>query len=150
MKNYSGSTMLFNPIYRMPRLTVIKPAKGFTLIELMITVAIIGILAAIAYPSYVQYVIRSNRSAAQAQMLDIANRQQQFLMANRAYATTAAMTASGYTVPPELSSKYIYSITVGSGTVPSFEIKFTPSGGQASDGALTLNSEGVKAPADKW
>jgi len=123
---------------------------GFTLIELMITVAIIGILAAVAYPSYTQYIVRGNRSAAQAQMLDIANRQQQFLLANRAYATKTTLTASGYTLPSTLNGKYDYSITVGTGTVPSFTITFTPAGSQAVDGALTLNSEGVKDPAAKW
>ena len=56
---------------------------GFSLIELMVVVAIITILAVIAYPSYTQYLIRANRSAAQAEMLDIANRQQQFLLTNR-------------------------------------------------------------------
>lgn len=144
--------MLLHSVHHMPRSRVVKPANGFTMIELMVTVAIIGILAAIAYPSYVQYVIRSNRSAAQAQMLDIANRQQQFLLANRAYAATAAMTTSGYAVPPELITKYTFEATVGAGTVPSFLITFTPVVGssQAGDGALTLNSDGVKTPAAKW
>jgi prepilin-type N-terminal cleavage/methylation domain-containing protein len=64
--------------------------RGFTLIELMITVAIVAILAAIAYPSYTQYVIRGHRAAAQAEMMDIANRQQQFFLANRSYAADLA------------------------------------------------------------
>jgi type IV pilus assembly protein PilE len=64
--------------------------RGFTLIELMITVAIVAILAAIAYPSYTQYVIRGHRAAAQAEMMDIANRQQQFFLANRVYASSLA------------------------------------------------------------
>ena len=120
--------------------------RGFTLIELMITVAVIGILAAVAFPSYTQYIVRANRSAAQAQMMDIANRQQQFLLSNRAYATKSMLASSGYTLPAEVSARYGYDITVGTDTVPSFTITFTPVVGapQASDGALTLNSEGVK------
>ncbi|MDO9147481.1 MAG: type IV pilin protein [Hydrogenophaga sp.] len=124
--------------------------KGFTLIELMITVAIVAILASIAYPSYTRYVIRANRTAAQAQMLDIANRQQQFLLSNRTYATAAMLASSGYALPAELSSRYSYAITVGTATVPAYTITFTATGAQASDGVLTFNSEGVKAPAEKW
>lgn len=127
-----------------------KAAKGFTLIEVMITVVIVAILAAIAYPSYRQYIIRSDRAAAQSVMMDIANREQQFLMANRAYADKATVTASGFSVDSDLSAKYDWDITVGTGTVPSFVITFTPKGSQASDVTLTLNHQGVKAPADKW
>ena len=127
-----------------------RPSYGFTLIELMITVAIVAILASVAYPSYQQYVIRSNRAAAQAQMLDIANRQQQFLLANRAYATKTVLESSGYVLPSEVAGRYTYDVPVGTAAVPSFTITFTPRGTQAADGALTLNSAGQKTPADKW
>jgi type IV pilus assembly protein PilE len=125
---------------------------GFTLIELMITVAIVALLAAIVYPSYKAHIVKSNRRAAQAQMLDIANREQQFLLANRAYAAKAALETSGYSLPTTLTSKYSYDVTVGASTVPAFTVTFSPitPGTQADDGVLTFNSEGVKAPADKW
>ncbi|NDZ12174.1 prepilin-type cleavage/methylation domain-containing protein [Variovorax sp. WS11] len=123
---------------------------GFTLIELIITVAVIALLAAIALPSYTQYVIRSKRSAAQAQMMDIANRQQQFMLANRGYADKAALETGGYRLPDDVSSSYDYSITLATGAVPGFTVTFTPKGSQASDVELTLSSEGAKTPSDKW
>lgn len=127
-----------------------KVAKGFTLIELLMAVAIVGILAAIAIPMYQKQMIRGDRSAAQAQMMDIANREQQFLLANRAYADKPTLTASGYSLPPEVSRSYDYTITLGNGAVPTFTITFTPTGSQTSDGALTLDDAGKKLPADKW
>ena len=127
-----------------------KRSQGFTLIELMVVAAIVAILAAIAIPSYQQYIIRGKRSGAQAQMMDIANREQQYLLANRAYASKSALEAGGYSLPSEVASDYSYDVTVGSGSPPTFTITFTPSGSQASDGNLTLTSDGTKTPSSKW
>lgn len=130
--------------------TATRTQGGFTLIEVMMVVAVVGILLAIILPSFQDQIIRGHRAAAKSEMMEIANRQQQFLLSDRAYANTATLTASGYSMPSEVSDHYDFAVTTGAGTVPSFLITFTPKGGQASDGALTLNSEGVKTPAEKW
>lgn len=129
--------------------------RGFTLMELMITVAIVGILAAVAYPAYTSHIIKSNRTAAKAQMMDIANREQQYLLANRSYAekTTAtdpAFTTLSYTMPTELQTRYEYVVATTSTPAPAYTIMFTAKGPQLSDGPLTLTSSGVKSPSSKW
>jgi type IV pilus assembly protein PilE len=126
---------------------------GFTLVELMVTVVIISILAGIALPSYRQYVIRSKRSAAQAAMMDIANREQQFLLANRAYADKATLEANGYALPTEVAESYAWDVQPGAGAAPSFVITFTGTGPQATDNTpepLRLTNTGAKTPAQKW
>jgi type IV pilus assembly protein PilE len=126
---------------------------GFTLIELMITVTVVGILAAIAIPSYRQYIIRGNRSAGESVMMDLANREQQFLLANRSYADTATLTANGYALPSNVSQNYTWSVTAGvdvSSSAPIFTITFTPINGQSSDVTLTLDNQGTKTPIASW
>lgn len=129
-----------------------KPS-GFTLTELLITVAVLSVLISIAVPNYRQFVIRGKRSAAQSVMMDIANREQQFLLANRRYADKTTLVANGFSLPAEVRENYTWDISLGSGSRPSFVITFTGIGSQASDNSpqpLTLSSSGEKAPAEKW
>ena len=126
-------------------------SRGFTLIELMIVVVVVALLATIAYPSYVDQVARARRSAAQAAMMDIANRQQQFFLANRTFASKDSLEASGYALPSDVSRDYTYLIAVSDGPPPRFEIEFTAVGPYAARlGNLKLDSAGNRTPADKW
>ncbi len=132
--------------------------SGFTLIEMMITVVVIGILAAVAYPSYLDYIVRGNRSAAQSFMYGVAGKQEQYLLDARSYAVSVA--ALNMTVPTEVSSKYTITITCtmpvaptecSAGTAvpgtPTYTITGTPIGTQVQDTkcmTITLNQAGAK------
>lgn len=124
--------------------------SGFSLAELMIVLLIVAILAAIAISSYKKHFVRASRIDAQSQMMDIANRQEQLLLADHAYVDKAALEATGYSLPAKIADRYTYTITLGNQIAPSFLITFKPYASQAGDGDLTLNSEGVKTPAEKW
>jgi type IV pilus assembly protein PilE len=116
----------------------------------MVTVAIIAILAAVAWPSYLQYVKRGRRSSAKAAMMDLANREQQYLVANRLYADQATLQANGYTLPTDVGQYYTWAVNPGVGTTPTFTITFTPIGAQVADGPLTLDQAGNRSPLAKW
>jgi type IV pilus assembly protein PilE len=120
-----------------------KSNVGFTLIELLITVAIIGILAAVAYPSYTEFVSRSNRTEAQRELLRLANLQEQVFVDNRAY--TQDMTGLGMTADPYVTETGHYSIdAIVNGTT--FVLTATAKGSQLTADTdcttLTINELG--------
>ena len=132
------------------------PARsaGITLIELMVVVVVVAILAAVAIPSYRDYIIRGNRSAAQQFMLTIANRQEQFRLDARSYASLIGAGAGGLglTAPAETATRYTFSMTNDAAypAATTYTITATAIGPQASDGDLTLDNLGTKTPAAKW
>lgn len=128
-----------------------KKNRGFTLIELMIAVAVIGILAAVGYPAYLDQIRKARRAEAQAALMNISARQQQRLLDTRSYATT--VDALNITIPNTVLQTYTVTLTVGTATVPTFTAMATPSSGsQAADkcGALSINQVGTKSPASCW
>lgn len=123
--------------------------RGFTLIELMVVVTIVAVLMLVALPAFKNQMLKGHRAAAQAEMMEIANKQQQYLLANRSY--TATLSDLGYSMPSDVSLRYSPTITVPGTTVPSFTITFTAQGPQVDDGGpLTLNHLGEKGPAGYW
>lgn len=131
-------------------------ARGLTLIELMIVVAVIGILAAIAYPSYQDQIRKSRRSAAQSVLMDAAQKEQQLFLDVRSYsaaANTAELQAAPLrvAVPNNVASSYTFSIavTTPAGSPPTFTATAAPQGGQTADacGSMSVNHLGVKTAA---
>jgi type IV pilus assembly protein PilE len=134
-------------VYKLQTLATPSNVRGFTLIELIVVMVIAAILAAIAIPNYSQYVVRSNRSAAQTFISDIASRQAQFFLDRRTYATTVA--ALNMTVPNEVATRYAIAIDVQAGPPLTYTVTATPTGQQSDDrcGALVINQAGTKTAA---
>lgn len=119
--------------------------SGFTLIELMITVAVVGILAAIAYPSYQEYLLRARRAEAQSLLGEAAARQERWRAQNGSYTTTVAHLRLAY---GDQSEHGFYRLTMdrvaGDG---GYTLTATRAASQAADkrcGNFTLNALGIK------
>lgn len=127
-------------------------AKGFSLIELMIVVVIVGVLAAVALPNYRNYLIRSSRSAVQTELLELASIQEKIFLNSNNYSpnvTTAYNGTSagglGRTSGTSKDGKYTLSLDI---TVPSqtFILTATPVAGssQDGDGNLSISESGQR------
>lgn len=125
--------------------------RGFTLIELMIVVVIIGVIAAIAYPNYQDYVQSSRRSECQGVMLNYANALERRFSTNNSYldaADTAVMPQ--FTCPADGGPPLHYNLAIEDEGDTTYLIVATPVGPQLNDlcGELTLSNTGVKGVRD--
>lgn len=129
--------------------------RGFTLIEAMIVVVIVAILAAIAYPSYLEQIRKANRSVAKSGLLEVANKQLHYFFSKRDYVGISQLynVASGNTaIYFDKSGVGSFSTTAGAvyavsvtqtnnstcGGAPCFTLEAAPQGDQASDACGTF------------
>lgn len=125
---------------------------GFTLVELLITVAIVGILASVAYPSYTDFVIRSNRSEGLRELLRYANLQEQLFVDSRSYASDMKDLGEDTATIKTESENYIISVQAGS-TATTYTLQAVAQGSQGNDTGcktLTVDQIGSKAPTKCW
>jgi type IV pilus assembly protein PilE len=135
--------------------------QGFTLVELMVTVAIVGILAGIAIPSYQDSVRKSRRADVKGILLNLANAMERHYTEANTYCDSAdasganncgavgtndtgTPSASVFTIPPEITS--FYEVTIDVATVSTYTLRARPIGAQANDRCddLTLTHTGIK------
>ncbi|WP_042422500.1 type IV pilin protein [Comamonas granuli] len=116
---------------------------GFTLIELMIVVAVVGILSAIAYPSYAEYIRRGHRAEARAGLLQAQQWLERAATATGNYPASAAFPAALKKVP---NDRYDISYAPSGTPVASFTLTATPKGAQTGDkcGNYTLTNSGLR------
>ncbi|MGP9691466.1 type IV pilin protein [Psychrobacter sp. AOP30-A2-5] len=123
-----------------------KNDQGFTLIEMMIVVAIIGILAAISYPSYQNYVIKTKRTDMMSEMQNIASEIESRKLAQGSYSAISTSVKTDFATAYPRQGTALYDVTITDPLVSKWIINATPKTGMqmVSDGNLSLNYQGIK------
>jgi type IV pilus assembly protein PilE len=123
---------------------VMKGIKGMTLIELMVTVAIIGIIASIALPSFQDQIVSSRRGDGMTQLLQLQMQQESFRLENNSYATTAQLA---------LPTNDYFTYTASNISATAYTLTATAKSSQTSDSnctTLTLDQSMNKTPVACW
>lgn len=126
-----------------------KFVTGFTLIELMIVVAIVSIIAAVAYPSYTASVTKTRRADAKGALMGFAQAMERHFTENNTYEGAASGGDTGAPsiyptgVPIDGGQKF-YDLTIEAATVTTYTLRATPVNGQAGDGNLEITHTGAK------
>lgn len=120
-----------------------KKQGGFTLVELMVAVALVAILTRIAYVAYTKQTIKGNRNAAESGLLQMAQAQERWYSTHDVYTSNASSLAFTYW-PQTGTSIYTLAVVSGSASSTAFLLRATPKSGtiNSSDGSLTLKSDG--------
>jgi type IV pilus assembly protein PilE len=118
---------------------------GFTLVELMVTVAIIGILAMVAVPQYSSYVDKTRRKDAQGALMAFANAMERFWTENRTYVGATVGDAGIFPAEAPLDSvPKVYNLSIQSASASAFTLRATPKNAMDGDGYLEITNTGEK------
>lgn len=128
-----------------------KKSQGFTLVEVMVVVVIIGILVSIGYPSYQEYTTRTSRSDAHTALLRMADMQERYYLQNQAYAPDTKIAELGGATTKE----GYYTLNVSAANADSYTLNAVAvtTGPQANDTpclTITLTSAGQRTPVGCW
>jgi len=121
-----------------------RKTKGFTLIELMIVIAIIGALAAVGYPAFTSAVMKASRGDAIDSLLSLGGRMEEFYINADTYVGATVNVAGTGTVGSSETSDGLYTLSITSATAFAYTLTATPKGSDPECTTLTLDSLGAK------